>query len=148
MKSVTVLLDDDLMAIIERWGIENDRSLSESMRHGLRMFFMPSSSETKTRRGRLIFQPPETEEIRSHLKEKGYSFSAESFVAFYESKGWKVGNQPMRDWKAACLTWERRRLERASLTKAVPPEPPPKSHAITNDDLKSEASPFRDARKP
>jgi hypothetical protein len=29
-------------------------------------------------------------------------------VAFYESKGWKVGNQPMKDWKAAVRTWEQR----------------------------------------
>jgi hypothetical protein len=29
-------------------------------------------------------------------------------VDFYASKGWKVGNQPMKDWKAAVRTWEQR----------------------------------------
>ena len=38
----------------------------------------------------------------------GYKFDAEAFCAFYESKGWRVGNQPMRSWKAACVTWPKR----------------------------------------
>lgn len=54
------------------------------------------------------FTPPSVEEVTSYVAEKGYHFSAEQFVAFYESKGWKVGSQPMKDWKAACVTWETR----------------------------------------
>lgn len=38
----------------------------------------------------------------------GYKFDAEQFCAFYESKGWKVGNQSMKSWKAACVTWHKR----------------------------------------
>jgi hypothetical protein len=33
---------------------------------------------------------------------------AQQFVDFYASKGWRVGNQPMKDWRAAVRTWERR----------------------------------------
>lgn len=33
---------------------------------------------------------------------------AAEFVDFYESKGWKVGNTPMKDWKAAVRTWQRK----------------------------------------
>ena len=40
--------------------------------------------------------------------ERQNSVDPESFIDFYESKGWKVGNQPMKDWKAAVRTWERR----------------------------------------
>ena len=32
----------------------------------------------------------------------------ERFIDFYASKGWKVGNQPMKDWKACVRTWEQR----------------------------------------
>ena len=32
---------------------------------------------------------------------------AERFCDFYASKGWKVGSQPMKDWKACVRTWER-----------------------------------------
>ena len=46
----------------------------------------------------------------AYIAEKGYSgFDGEGFCAFYASKGWKVGNQPMRDWKRACVTWQKRR---------------------------------------
>ncbi len=27
---------------------------------------------------------------------------------YYESKGWKVGNAPMKDWKASVRLWERK----------------------------------------
>jgi hypothetical protein len=34
---------------------------------------------------------------------------ADAFVDFYESKGWLVGKNKMKDWKAAVRTWERNR---------------------------------------
>ena len=52
------------------------------------------------------FTPPTVDEVRAYCNERGNHVSAERFVDFYESKGWKVGNQGMRDWKAAVRTWE------------------------------------------
>lgn len=52
------------------------------------------------------FTPPTDEEIRAYVLEKGYHFNPEQFVPHYQSKGWKVGKEPMKDWKAACRTWE------------------------------------------
>ena len=60
---------------------------------------------------RVPFQPPSVEEVAQHCKDRGYSFDPESFVAFYESKGWKVGNQPMRKWRSACVTWSKRHAD-------------------------------------
>jgi type II secretory pathway pseudopilin PulG len=57
---------------------------------------------------RKVFRKPTIDEIKAYIAEKGYHFDAEQFFAFYESKGWKVGNQPMKDWKMACVTWEGR----------------------------------------
>ena len=48
------------------------------------------------------------EEVAAYCRERGNSVDAERFVDFYASKGWKVGNQPMKDWKACIRTWERR----------------------------------------
>ena len=53
-----------------------------------------------------IYMHPTVEEVQEYITEKGYHFSAEDFVAFYESNGWKVGRNPMKSWKAACRTWE------------------------------------------
>ena len=55
------------------------------------------------------FKPPTVEEVSAYLTEKGYDIDPEAFVDFYASKGWKVGNSPMKDWKAAVGTWVRRR---------------------------------------
>ena len=54
------------------------------------------------------FAPPSVSEVREFCAEKGYAVDAEQFVAFYESKGWKVGRNPMKSWRAACTTWHKR----------------------------------------
>lgn len=66
------------------------------------------------------FVPPTVEEVDAYIKEMGYTFSAETFVDFYSSKGWKVGSQPMKDWKAACRTWQRRRDEEKKTSPQKP----------------------------
>lgn len=53
------------------------------------------------------FQKPTVEEVDAYIKEKRFGFSAAKFIDYYESKGWVVGKSPMKDWKAACNTWER-----------------------------------------
>jgi uncharacterized protein YdaU (DUF1376 family) len=55
------------------------------------------------------FAPPTLEEVSEHIKAKGYLIDPEAFIAFYQSKGWKVGDQPMKCWKSAVVTWAKRR---------------------------------------
>lgn len=54
------------------------------------------------------FTPPAQEEVSAYCRERGNQVDAQRFVDFYAAKGWKVGNQPMKDWKAAVRTWEQR----------------------------------------
>ena len=54
------------------------------------------------------FARPTLEEVKAYVIEKGYRFDAEAFFSFYESNGWKVGKNPMKSWKDACTTWEKR----------------------------------------
>lgn len=54
------------------------------------------------------FTPPTQEEVSAYCRERGNKVDAQRFVDFYAAKGWKVGNQPMKDWKAAVRTWEQR----------------------------------------
>lgn len=54
------------------------------------------------------FAPPSVEEVRSYCQERDNNIDAEQFVDFYASKGWKVGNTNMKDWKACVRTWEKR----------------------------------------
>lgn len=54
------------------------------------------------------FTPPTVEQVQSYCIERRNTVDAERFVDFYDAKGWKIGNQTMKDWKAAVRTWERR----------------------------------------
>lgn len=54
------------------------------------------------------FTPPSFEEVSAYCAERRNGVDARRFVDFYTSKGWKVGKDAMRDWKAAVRTWERR----------------------------------------
>lgn len=51
------------------------------------------------------FAPPTVDEVRDYCTEKGYTVDPNRFVDFYTSNGWKVGRNPMKDWKAACRSW-------------------------------------------
>ena len=54
------------------------------------------------------FVKPSVEEVREYCNERRNRVDPEAFVDFYASKGWKVGKEPMKDWRAAVRTWERR----------------------------------------
>lgn len=60
--------------------------------------------------------PPSLEDVTSYCQERNNSVDPEAFIAFYESKGWKVGGARMKNWKAAIITWEKRMKEK-NLTK-------------------------------
>lgn len=50
---------------------------------------------------------PTLEEVRAYCRERGNQVDPEKWMAYYESNGWRVGKNPMRDWKAAVRTWEK-----------------------------------------
>ena len=55
-----------------------------------------------------LFHPPSIEEVSSYCKERGNNVDAQQFIDFYTTKGWMVGKNKMKDWKACVRTWERR----------------------------------------
>ena len=63
------------------------------------------------KKGSSRFQKPTIEEIRQYCLEEGYNVDAEQFFNFYESKGWLVGKSPMKNWRAAVSTWNKREKE-------------------------------------
>ena len=64
-----------------------------------------SSASTTTKRKR--FEKPTLSEIKQYCIERNNNVNAEQFFDYYESNGWKVGKNSMKDWKAAVRTWER-----------------------------------------
>lgn len=62
---------------------------------------------------RSTFTPPTIEEVKQYLDEKQITnVDAERFVLFYESKGWMIGKNKMKSWKAAVATWAKSEKER------------------------------------
>ena len=55
------------------------------------------------------FVPPTVEEVRAYCDERKNGIDAQSFVDFYTAKGWKIGSNSMKDWRAAVRNWETRR---------------------------------------
>lgn len=68
---------------------------------------LDKDKDNKRARARETFTPPTVDEVKAYCTERGNNVDAERFCDFYASKGWRVGNQPMRDWKAAVRNWER-----------------------------------------
>ena len=64
-----------------------------------------SAKSTTTKRKR--FEKPTLSEIEQYCIERKNNVNAEHFFDYYESNGWKVGKNSMKDWKAAVRTWER-----------------------------------------
>ena len=55
------------------------------------------------------FTPPSLEDVQNYCLERNNSVDPQAFIDFYASKGWMVGKNKMKDWKAAVRTWERNR---------------------------------------
>lgn len=55
------------------------------------------------------FTPPSLEEVTRYKNERHSPVDPEAFIDFYQSKGWMVGKNKMKDWKAAFRNWERDR---------------------------------------
>ena len=54
------------------------------------------------------FSAPSVVEVQQYISEKGYRIDAQHFIDYYTANGWRVGRNPMKDWKAAVRTWATR----------------------------------------
>ncbi len=73
------------------------------------------------------FTPPTKEEVADYCAEKKLSIDTERFIDFYESKGWMVGKNKMKDWKASVRNWAR--------SESVPAQRNTNHKKSINDDI-------------
>ena len=64
----------------------------------------PIDTVSKTKKKSI---PPTLEEVKAYCSERNNGVDAQRFIDFYTSKGWMIGKNPMKDWKAAVRTWEK-----------------------------------------
>ena len=74
-------------------------------------------SKSKSKSKNNIFIAPTVQDVKAYCIERGNNVDPESFIDFYESKGWMVGKNKMKNWKAAVRTWEKRAREGQSQHK-------------------------------
>lgn len=92
----------------------NDEPLSDSQKGD------GDNAEAKARQGKAKqgkavskrFVKPALAEVEEYVSAKGYTFNPEAFWSYYEAVGWKVGSKPMKNWKAACSTWQQREAKK------------------------------------
>lgn len=63
----------------------------------------PAREDTPSKK----FIPPSLEQVQEYCAERKNNVDAGRFIDFYSSKGWMIGKNKMKDWKAAVRTWER-----------------------------------------
>lgn len=69
--------------------------------------------------------PPSFQMVESYCKERESHIDPKAFFDFYESKGWKIGKERMKDWQAAFRTWEQR----------TPKQPHQEEHTSVSSDI-------------
>lgn len=75
-------------------------------------------------RTREKFTPPTLEQVRAYCQERNNSVDPERWLDHYTSNGWRVGKNPMKDWKAAVRTWERSGYNDPPRKPTNNPQPP------------------------
>lgn len=63
-----------------------------------------------------FFKKPSINDVELYCIERNNKIDAISFVNFYESKGWMVGKNKMKDWRACVRTWEMRAKNKKTYT--------------------------------
>lgn len=66
-----------------------------------------NKNDNKEKNDNNTFKPPTADDVKSYCIERNNFVNAETFIDFYESKGWMVGKNKMKDWKACVRTWEK-----------------------------------------
>ena len=74
-----------------------------------------TDTQTRTRKGKttafVIQSPPTLDEVITYCAERHNTIDPYKWHAHYTANGWKVGRNPMKDWRAAVRTWERQQIE-------------------------------------
>ncbi len=60
------------------------------------------------------FVKPTLQEVKAYCIERGNDVDPERFINHYESNGWMVGRNKMKDWRAAVRNWERNRASKSA----------------------------------
>ncbi len=75
-----------------------------------------NKTNNKTNKG-IRFTPPSVDEVSDYCDQRNKGVDPQTFIDFYQAKGWMVGKNKMKDWKACVRTWETNRKQRSKPRK-------------------------------
>ena len=120
--SVTQPLQN-VMASVTQASTKRNESIENKRKENKSLEKRKIEKEKNTKRNASRFVVPCLEEVQEYCRERNNSVDAERFMAYYESNGWMVGRNHMKDWRACIRTWERREKQ-APVSQAKAPDVP------------------------
>ena len=87
--------------------VNSNKLLEESKDSNIKENNTTTYSSVKEKPSTTRFYPPTLEEVKAYCEERKNLVDYERWFDFYQSKGWMVGKNKMKDWKAAIRTWEK-----------------------------------------
>ena len=108
IKEMLIPINKNVNTPINKNVKENNTSINNtSMNNNIYMGEIKNFTDTKK------FKVPTLEEVKNYCTERNNGIDAEQFIDFYSSKGWMVGKNKMKDWRASIRTWERSRKQKS-----------------------------------
>jgi hypothetical protein len=95
---------------------QNQYSKKEGHKKGHMTSHMENENENENTIKK-VFIKPSIEEVRLYCLERKNTVDPIKWFNFYEAKGWMIGKNKMKDWKAAVRTWEEPVNEKAKSLK-------------------------------
>lgn len=106
-EKATLVLKDNGVYSLDTDCIQNGYKVDTEVRLDKVSIEEVSTDKVSIKNTRGVFVPPTVEMVKEYCLERNNNVDAEEFVDFYSSKGWMVGKNKMKDWKASVRTWER-----------------------------------------
>jgi hypothetical protein len=98
---------DEFKSIITEFIALNDENIGINDSENTQSKVKESKVNTTVKKAER-FTPPTVNEIKQYCQDRNNNVDPDKFHDFYQAKGWMVGSNKMKDWKAAVRTWEKK----------------------------------------
>lgn len=114
-KQMTNKRQTDDKQMTNGWQTDDKRTLYKEYKK-TRIQENNNSARTRVSHGDGVskFTKPTLQEVKAYCIERKNDVDPERFIDFYESNGWMVGKNKMKDWRAAVRNWERNKASKSA----------------------------------
>lgn len=84
----------------------SEKNYNKSEKNHTKKSKVKESKENESEEAVNRFTPPTLEAVQAYCIERKNSINPERFISYYSANGWRIGSQPMQDWRAAVRSWE------------------------------------------